>query len=968
MTQPVDNSILTITPAIKENKQTTRTHQQPSIASRRNSFDIDLEDGPLFRATIKEHEGKTNTLKGHLKRILKAAQALSDTKYHLLEQDRLFIEALREAPFTEPLFTHYLDFTWEKLHEQQERLYICMQNILIDPLQKLYEMDIKSVDTKRKRFEEVSKDYYSALAKYLSKKAINDAPTSAPLPSGSLSTTKNSVSTAQQNSANGMTYHTTIATTSKSLRQKRNKRAEFEFNLKKSEFDLVRFEYYSFLRDLHGGKKEQEILYHLLNHHEKQYSYFQSVGKILEPHKKGLETLARMIAEASKEQKLLNQERDEIRKALTSKNFSNNNASDTSNSSGINKQEPKRKSFMRSISPPLSSMTVLAFPKVDDGLASASSPTSPEITQTGQPFFADYNTSTNSIVDSSSNNIDSSKQSQSDKFKGIRDLEQQDHSLLNSAGRKKEGFLFATSKPIKNIKNNVNSSIENVTWHKYWCVVSGGQLHEHSKWKKHLETHLEPIDLRFATVRKNRNVERRFCFEVITPKFKRLYQATSEEELQSWIATINNAINSLLNETSGTSAYFERLNETSKKSWKQTASFSGALSGLAAAKKKYLKKRSDSSSTKRRVVYQYPNSQYPASPSSAPPLACLFDQNEALSLDSSMYKSKSLAVVNSQRVSDRSSKEQNKLLELLQEDPSNHECADCSAKDPKWCSINLGILLCIECSGIHRSLGTHISKVRSLTLDTLSFTPEITQLMLSLGNAKSNEIWEAELFQNTTTEAEVNTVAQKPMPTSSRDTKLAYIQLKYVTKAFVTQTESIDPMEILYDAIADDDISLAMYAIAIGADVNKPFPASCYSTHSPISLLSPSNKKQPSFITLPSFDADGNVKGTISVPYPSIPLDAPEGIDIDTFFVRYPLHLALIDFEDQKSYPMAEFLLLNGASVTALDEAASGCRLGDLIAYGELIEDNAIAFLNNKNSLRGDSLIKRTSTIAPTTT
>ena len=47
----------------------------------------------------------------------------------------------------------------------------------------------------------------------------------------------------------------------------------------------------------------------------------------------------------------------------------------------------------------------------------------------------------------------------------------------------------------------------------------------------------------------------------------------------------------------------------------------------------------------------------------------------------------------------------------------NDKCADCGSKKPKWASINLGIMLCIECSGIHRSLGVHISKVRSVTLD-----------------------------------------------------------------------------------------------------------------------------------------------------------------------------------------------------------------------------------------------------------
>ena len=77
---------------------------------------------------------------------------------------------------------------------------------------------------------------------------------------------------------------------------------------------------------------------------------------------------------------------------------------------------------------------------------------------------------------------------------------------------------------------------------------------------------------------------------------------------------------------------------------------------------------------------------------------------------------------------------------LLKSDPTNGFCADCGAEAPEWASINLGILICIKCSGIHRQLGTHITKVRSTTLD--SWDKELRLLMISLGNAIVNQIYE----------------------------------------------------------------------------------------------------------------------------------------------------------------------------------------------------------------------------------
>ncbi|KAI0717501.1 hypothetical protein C8T65DRAFT_571627, partial [Cerioporus squamosus] len=82
------------------------------------------------------------------------------------------------------------------------------------------------------------------------------------------------------------------------------------------------------------------------------------------------------------------------------------------------------------------------------------------------------------------------------------------------------------------------------------------------------------------------------------------------------------------------------------------------------------------------------------------------------------------------------------LRELLKR-PENKTCADCKRNDPRWASWNLGVFLCIRCSGIHRSMGTHISKVKSVDLDV--WTPEQMASIQKWGNRRANLYWEAHL-------------------------------------------------------------------------------------------------------------------------------------------------------------------------------------------------------------------------------
>ncbi|MCO5584952.1 hypothetical protein L7F22_038884 [Adiantum nelumboides] len=123
--------------------------------------------------------------------------------------------------------------------------------------------------------------------------------------------------------------------------------------------------------------------------------------------------------------------------------------------------------------------------------------------------------------------------------------------------RKKEGILWAMTKPIQGMGGSdaPKSVSRSQNWRECWVVLSGsGHLGEYAHWKDAKAMTLEPsqplIDLRFATVREARGVERRFTFEVITRENRRFFQASNEEDMRGWIGAISFAIESLINGTS----------------------------------------------------------------------------------------------------------------------------------------------------------------------------------------------------------------------------------------------------------------------------------------------------------------------------------------------------------------------------------------------------------------------------------
>ncbi|KAK9817871.1 hypothetical protein WJX72_003441 [[Myrmecia] bisecta] len=84
-----------------------------------------------------------------------------------------------------------------------------------------------------------------------------------------------------------------------------------------------------------------------------------------------------------------------------------------------------------------------------------------------------------------------------------------------------------------------------------------------------------------------------------------------------------------------------------------------------------------------------------------------------------------------------------RILTALMKLEDNRKCADCLGRGPTWASVNLGVFICLNCSGIHRSLGVHNSKVRSTNLDT--WLPEQVAFIQRMGNRRANHFWEARL-------------------------------------------------------------------------------------------------------------------------------------------------------------------------------------------------------------------------------
>ncbi|KAI1433757.1 ArfGap-domain-containing protein [Xylaria sp. CBS 124048] len=699
------------------------------IACPRPVEDLSLgDDGPVFRATLKALEQKTGNMRVHMKKVLKRAEQAHTAQTEANDAYVAFMDALREASASnanavQPIIEQYFSKIAAEILAYERQNTINLQKIIIEPITKLYTYDIKQAESKKRDFEEESKDYYNYVARYLGQRQD-------------------------------------------SVKTKKLADSDTKYQTKRKNFELKRFDYSSFVQDLHGGRKEQEVLSHLTKYADTQVSIFMSTAKKIDDLMPHLKALTSRVQDTDKEYQYQRREREEKRRVLEKSNLQYNEPENavagpaTSVSNGTNGVQTTSDSELgradstgsqlRSAIPTGNSVSMATTAAAVELSRSPGSLSHPPISSPVQPS----------------------------KFKGIRDLEEKDFSQLaiaekNSAQRK-EGLLWALNRPGTHVDP---LSLNKQGWHKFWVVLDQGKLSEYSNWKQKLDLHMDPIDLRMASVREARNAERRFCFEVITPQYKRVYQATSGEDMNSWILSINNALQSAME---GHGRKEKPASSSDSNSLKRDIGsiLTGKSSSLNHGSHGPYSTGSSGAPSRRITVG--------ARPTPIRPVSSSYDDSP------------------------------DKLLQTIRDsDQGNCWCADCgSGVKVEWVSINMGIILCIECSGIHRSLGTHISKVRSLTLDITSFTLDTIEVLLLVGNRVSNMIWEAKLDPSL-----------KPSPQATREQRLRFITAKYVERAFV---EPISPTlsryatadETLLAAIKRNDLQQVIYALALKANPN----------------------------------------------------------------------------------------------------------------------------------------------------
>lgn len=376
-----------------------------------------VDDGPLFRATMKALEQKTGSMRIRMKKVLRKAEAAQLAQTDCNEAVTAFIEALREASASnanavQPALEHYFEKIAKEILLYERQNTTQLQKTIIEPLSRLYNIEIKQAEAKKKDFEEESRDYYAYVSRYLGQRQD-------------------------------------------SLKEKKRNESDSKYQTKRRNFELKRFDYSSFMQDLHGGRKEQELLSHLTKYADLQAKSFLTTAKKVEDMSPQLEALIHEVREADKEFQFQRTEREEKRRTLekSTKTYIEPEASNSITGGMSNGANP---------SGHISDSELSGTDGGRNGLQYSSSTGS----QHGSIMTPLLNTS-GTTATPGSRPTSGIPVGSPDKFKGIRDLEEKVYSPANSTAKsqqRKEGLLWALSRPGSHVDPK---GLNKQAWHKY---------------------------------------------------------------------------------------------------------------------------------------------------------------------------------------------------------------------------------------------------------------------------------------------------------------------------------------------------------------------------------------------------------------------------------------------------------------------------------------------------------------------
>ncbi|KAI3403884.2 AGE1 [Candida oxycetoniae] len=326
-------------------------------------------------------------------------------------------------------------------------------------------------------------------------------------------------------------------------------------------------------------------------------------------------------------------------------------------------------------------------------------------------------------------------------------------------------LIFSDSKPPNDHINSFQGDTSEISgilftlggqkkqgWHKEWVVLKKGQLIEYADWRKGKTPINKPIEIALSSVKALSHEKRQHCFEILTSDgHKHVFQAFGSDDRKKWVKALYNA---------GQLVNTERLQH----------SFGQATTTSKPAKKH-----------PGRIITDFGNRPFIPGQSSDRAIS-------PVSITSKIPVEKD-------------------YLNLVRTIPNsdNNICVDCSSMESvEWIAINSLTCLCINCASCHRSMGSHITKIRSLKLD--KFENEMELLLRYVNNREVNACLEATMPRT-----------EKIHPNVSNEVRLAYIKDKYCAKKYVSPVPGVESE--LVKAIQKINISDVLKYILSGADV-----------------------------------------------------------------------------------------------------------------------------------------------------